>query len=329
MRAAVLHGPGDLRVEEVPDPSPGRGEILIRTRAAAICNATDVHIWEGRLGEEVRPPFPHILGHERAGEVVALGEDPGPFRVGDRVACWAKMDGAFGELDVLRPREHPTVRLDPRLSDDAGAFLEFVGATLRAMAASRLGPGERVMVLGQGVQGILLALEAALLGAGAVVGVDVLPERLERARALGVERTLDLGGLDPAGAVRAVQDLAGGELDLVLDAAGRDSWGGGNSVNLALDALRWGGRYVVYALPVEDLRVSFRALALKGITLKGIDVPPHQVTRLLELGVAWAATGRLGLDGLVTHRVPLDGLVRGLELCRDRPAEVLKVVVDF
>ena len=75
MRAAVIHGPEQLRLEERPVPEPGPGELVIRTLVASICNATDVHIWEGRLGEELRPPFPHVLGHERAGRVVAVAGD--------------------------------------------------------------------------------------------------------------------------------------------------------------------------------------------------------------------------------------------------------------
>lgn len=141
MRAVVIDGPGALRVGEVPDPVPGAGEVVIRTLSAAICNATDVHIWEGRLGEDLRPAFPHVLGHERSGVVVAVGPGVEGIAVGDRVACWAKMDGAFAEYDVLRPNDYPMVVLGEGVSDDAGALLEFVGATLRCLHAARLRPG--------------------------------------------------------------------------------------------------------------------------------------------------------------------------------------------
>lgn len=83
MRAARIHGPCDRRVERVPEPGPG--EILVRARVASICSAADMHLWEGGLGEELRPPFPHVLGHERSGEVVRLGAGVADFAVGDRV----------------------------------------------------------------------------------------------------------------------------------------------------------------------------------------------------------------------------------------------------
>lgn len=329
MRAAVIYGPRDLRLERRPAPRPTSGEIVIRTLVASICNATDVHIWEGSIGEDLRPPYPHVLGHERAGVVVAVGDGVAGYAEGDRVACWAKMDGAFGEYDVLRPGQVPMVKLGDRVSDDAASLLEFVGASLRGVHAAALRPGERVLVLGQGVQGLVLAQEAKLLGAGLVVAVDVLPFRLEMGRSLGVDASLDLGTREQGQALAELREIAGGEVDIVIDAAGGARWQGGNVVNLALELLRWGGRYLMYALPTRDLEINARLVAIKGINFKGIDTPPHEVDRLLALGEQWVAEGRLRLAELVTHRVPLDRIDEGLALCRDRAGEVLKVMVDI
>lgn len=328
MRAAVIHGPRDLRVERLAEPAPAPGEVVIRTLVASICNATDVHIWEGAVGEELRPPFPHVLGHERSGEVVAVGREVTGFVVGDRVACWAKMDGAFGEYDVLRPWQYPTVKLSDAVSDDAGALLEFVGATLRCLQSAAIAPGERVLILGQGVQGLVLVQEARLLGAGLVAAVDLVPFRLETGRALGCDVAYDLTGKSYAEALSELRDAVGGEVDLVIDASGKGGWEGGNSVNLALELLRWAGRYVVYGLPTRDVEVNARLIGMKGITFKGIDTPPHEVNRLLALGERWVAGGRLRLEELVTHRLPLERVAEGLALCRDRPQEVLKVMVE-
>lgn len=330
MRAAMIHAPRDVRVtDEAAAPEPGPGEILIRTLAASICNATDVHIWAGEVGEELRPPYPHVLGHERAGVVEAVGDDIAGFEIGDRVACWSKMDGAFAEYDVLRPAEHPTIRLSDDVSDDAGALLEFVGATLRGLEAARIEPGERVLILGQGVQGLTLAQEAKLRGAGEVAGVDVVGSRLARAASFGVDVTYDLTGKGWAEAIAELRDAVGGEVDVVIDATGRGRWDGGNSVNLALELLRWAGRYLVYALPTRDIEVNARLIAMKGVRFQGIDTPPHEVGRLLAEGERWVADGRLELERLITHRVPLGRVEDGLTLVRDLPAEVLKVMVDI
>lgn len=329
MRAAVIHGPEDLRIEERERPRPGAGEILIRTRSASICNATDVHIWEGALGEELRPAFPHVLGHERCGEVVEVGDGVTEFAPGDRVGCWAKMDGAFAEYDVLRPWQYPLVRLSERVSDDAGSLLEFVGATLRALHAARVRPGDRVLILGMGVQGLVLAQEARLLGAARVAGVDLLPSRLARARELGVDPAYDLSGRSEAQALAELRQAVGGEVELVIDATGRGTWPGGSTINLGLELLRWAGQYLVYALPTEDVRLNARLIGTKGISFRGIDTPPHEVGPLLQLGERWVADGALKLEELVTHRVPLERVAEGLTLCRDRPADVLKVMVDL
>lgn len=328
MRAVRIHGPRDLRLEVVPEPEPGVDGIVVRTLAASICNATDVHIWEGLAGEDLRPPYPHVLGHERTGVVVAVGKGVEGFEVGDRVACWAKMDGAFGEYDVLYPHRYPTIKLSPSISDDAGSLLEFVGATLRCIHSARLVPGERVLIVGQGVQGLVLMQEAKLLGAGLVATVDLVERRLEKGRALGADVAFNLTGRSFDEAYAEIREATGGEFDLVIDASGKGSWEGGNSINLALELLRWGGRFVAYGLPVRDLEVNLRQVTLKGITLKGIDTPPHEVRRLLALGERWMAEGKLRIEELITHRVPLEKVAEGLALCRDRPEEVLKVMVD-
>ena len=328
MRAVTIHGPHQLRTERLPVPAPGPGELLIRTLRASVCNATDVHIWEGALGEDLRPPFPHVLGHERAGEVVAVGDGVTGWTVGDRVGCWAKMDGAFAEYDLLRPGQYPLVRLSDGVSDDAGSMLEFVGATLRALHSARIRPGERVLILGMGVQGLMLAQEAKLLGASRVAGVDLLPFRLERARAFGADVVCDLSGKSYAEALNELRQAIG-EVDLVIDATGRGRWEGGSTINLGIELLRWAGRYLMYALPTENVEFNARLIGIKGISLRGIDTPPHEVGPLLALGERWVAEGRLRLEELITHRVPLDGVERGLLLCRDRPGEVLKVMVDM
>lgn len=329
MRAAVIHGPEELRLEERPVPEPGPGELVIRTLVASICNATDVHIWEGRLGEELRPPYPHVLGHERAGRIVAVGEGVRGFAVGDRVACWAKMDGAFGEYDLLRPWQYPTLRLADSISDDAASLMEVVAATMRGIHAAGVRPGERVIVLGQGVQGLLLAQQARLLGAAGVAGVDLLPFRLERSRGIAVDAAVDLTGKSQRQVTDELRSALGGEADLVVDALGGSGlWDGGNVRDAALEALRWAGRYLVYGFPPDDVPFNVRLVAMKGIGIKGIDTPPHEVMRLMALGERWVAERRLAVEELVTHRVPLERVADGLELCRSRPGEVLKVMVD-
>jgi threonine dehydrogenase-like Zn-dependent dehydrogenase len=329
MRALAIHGPGRLRIEERPCPDPGPGEVLIRTLKASICNATDVHIWEGSLGEELRPPFPHVLGHERCGEVVAVGAGVREFAPGDRLGLWAKMDGAFAEFDVLRPWEYPLVKLSDAVSDDAGSLLEFVGATLRALHSARLRPGDRVLILGMGVQGLMLAQECKLMGASRVVGVDLVPFRLRHAESMGADVGYDLSGTGYAQALEELREALGGEAELVIDATGHGHWAGGNIINLALELLGWAGRFLVYALPTADVEVNARLIGMKGIRFQGIDTPPHEVGQLMRLGESWVAEGRLMLEELITHRVPLDRVEDGLKLCRDRPGEVLKVMVDL
>ena len=175
---------------------------------------------------------------------------------------------------------------------------------------------------------MMLAQEAKLMGASRVVGVDVLPFRLRKAEAMGADVGYDLAGKGYAQARSELADALEGEADLVIDATGRGRWEGGNTIDLSLDLLRWGGRFLVYALPPRNVELNLRLVGMKGIRLQGIDTPPHEVTELMRLGEQWVASGKLRLEELITHRVPLSAVEDGLHLCRDRPDEVLKVMVD-
>lgn len=146
---------------------------------------------------------------------------------------------------------------------------------------------------------------------------------------MGADIAYDLTGRSYDEALGELREAVGGEVDVVIDASGHGTWDGGNSVNLGLELLRWAGRYVVYGLPTRDVEVNARLIGLKGITFKGIDTPPHEVMPLLTLGERWTADGSLRLEELITHRVPLERVSEGLALCRDRPGEVLKVMVDL
>ena len=201
-RAAVLHGVGDLRIEDVPVPEPGPKEVLVEVRAVGVCGS-DVHYYDhGRIGAYV-VDTPLILGHEAAGVVVAQGPEASRHRVGQRVAlepgvpcgrcrqCRAgrynlcpdvrffatpPIHGAF--CTYLTIHEDFAFALPDSVSDDAGAMMEPLSVGVWACRKARLVGGEHVLVTGAGPIG-LLAMQAALaLGATAFTVPDVRPNRL-------------------------------------------------------------------------------------------------------------------------------------------------------
>ncbi|MFD3417286.1 NAD(P)-dependent alcohol dehydrogenase [Streptomyces decoyicus] len=209
MRAAVLHGPGQLRIEERPVPVPGPGEVLVRVEAVGTCGS-DVHYYRhGRIGDfVVREPL--VLGHEAAGTVVACGPGADPGRMGRRVSiepgtpCGScgecrpgrynlcpdmrflatpPVDGAFCEyLAVHQDFAH---EVPDSLTVEEAALLEPLSVAVWACRKARVAPGDRVLITGAGPIGLVAAQTARAYGAREVLVTDVVPHRLDLARATG------------------------------------------------------------------------------------------------------------------------------------------------
>ena len=240
MRAQVFHGPGDLRFEEVPEPSPEPGGLVVRVEAALTCG-TDVKTL--RRGHPVMiPHVPTVFGHELAGTVSAVGRGVTGLREGDRVVaansapcgrcrlCAAGrpnlcedllfVNGAYGEAIALPPRlvARNVVPIGPAVPAARAAFAEPLACALLGVERGRVEAGMTVVVFGHGPLGCLLALGARQRGARVIV-VGKAGWRLERARAMGLGECVDARTVsDVPGHVRAV---TGGGAEVTIDATGR------------------------------------------------------------------------------------------------------------
>ncbi|HEX9343613.1 MAG TPA: alcohol dehydrogenase catalytic domain-containing protein, partial [Actinomycetota bacterium] len=217
MKAAVYHGPGDIRVESVPDPaSPGPGEVVLRVTRAAICG-TDAAEWaHGPL--LARPPV--VLGHEFAGTVVAAGDGAGGLAAGDRVVCgagvscggcaWCRAgrtnlcasyltlglhaDGGLAEFAVA-----PAAicqRVPERVTDDAAAMAQPLAVALHAVRRGGVEAGQACVVIGVGGIGAFIVAGAAARGAAPLIAVDLDDDRLATASRLGAHQAVNLRGHD-------------------------------------------------------------------------------------------------------------------------------------
>lgn len=260
MQAIVIERPGEFALSSVPDPTPGRGEVLVAVRACGVCG-TDLHIADGEFAPT---PYPIIPGHEFAGEVVALGPDAAGVRVGDRVAVdpslfcghcapcragrgnlcenWGAIgdtvDGAFAEL-VAVPAQNAYL-LPEHVDFPAAALIEPTSCAVHGMR--RLGPvaGQRVLLVGAGTMGLLLLQLLTNAGATSVTVVDRAPARLGVARTLGASVT-----------ATGVGELGDERFDVAIDATGVPA-----AIEDAFGALRRGGRLLVFGVASDDARVA-------------------------------------------------------------------------
>jgi L-iditol 2-dehydrogenase len=339
MKAQVFYGPNDLRLEDLPEPRPGPGEVVVRVEAALTCG-TDVKTL--RRGHPVMiPRVPTVFGHELTGTVTAVGAGGRGVREGDRVVaansapcgacrpCRAGrpnlcedllfVNGAYGEAILLPPRlvERNLVPISPGLPAARAAFAEPLACSLHGIERGGVEAGMTVAILGHGPLGCLLALVARQRGAHVLL-VGKAGPRLDHVRAWGVAQCLDATTEDP---VTAIRDLTGGRgVEVAVDATGRpEAW------ERAISIAGRGGTVVFFGgcapgttVSVDTRRAHYEELALVGAF--------HHTPALIRRAVALLESGDLVPDPLLTHRLGLAGVPEALKLMEEGRA--LKALID-
>lgn len=341
MRAAVLTGLRRIELAEVPTPMPGRGQVLVRLRAVGICGSDVHHYVDGRIGNAV-DEFPVVLGHEPAGEIVALGEGVSHLAVGDRVALEPALAcglcptcregrqnscphvqflgtppvrGVFEEYHLFDPEQ--CIRLPDGISFEAAAALEPMAVALHSVNLARLKLGARVAVMGGGSIGMLTAAAARLAGASFVAMTEPIPARRALAARFGVDLVLDPIAVDAVTEIRK----AAGQIDAAFEAAGAQA-----AVDDATLVVGPGGTAVIIGIPAAD-RISLsvhdlRRKELQIIMARRSNHTLHPAIRLLEAGC-------LDPAAVITHRFPLDRTAQAMELVHAYEDGVLKAVISM
>lgn len=275
MRAVVMQGlHRPLAVETLPDPAPAAGELVVRVGRCGICGS-DLHMTED-------PAYGmgagSVLGHEFAGEVVAVGRGVERLVPGDLVAVSPLMScgdcdacrrgavqycaafglqgGGYAEYAVTRPNQ--CVRLPASASLADGAIVEPLAVALHGVNRSGLAPGEKVLILGAGPIGLAVAFWARRRGAGAVVVQDIATHQEERARAMGATGFV----ADPADPVGAAERALGGKADLVFECVGLPGL-----IAQAVEQLAPRGRIILLGLCTRPDSFNSFAMLSKEITL--------------------------------------------------------------
>ena len=326
MHAFVIHSPGSAILREVPTPTPGPGDVLIRVAAAGLCG-TDLHIYRG----EYEAHYPIIPGHEFAGTVAAIGSGVDQFHVGQRVAvdpnifchhcayCRREMhnqclnlravgvtaDGAFAEY-VLAPQAVVYDIAD--LPFEQAAFIEPLSCVIYAMQRARPAPGDRVLLFGAGPMGCLLAQVLRHSGAAQLVVVDRLPARLALAEQLGATDVVQAGDALDA----RLHALSPGGYDFVIDATGVPA-----VVERAFAYLRPRATMFIFGVCPVDARISIRPYDVfrhdwRIIGSFATCYTFQESIRLLQSGI-------VRVDPLISHRLPLSEAAAAFTSLQDDP----------
>ena len=339
MRVAMYYNNKDIRVEKIPTPEIGPGELLVRIEASGICGS-DVMEWY-RIKKA-----PLVLGHEIAGEVAEVGQGIDRYKKRDRIvashhvpcnSCRFCLRGHHTVCDTLRSTHFdpggfaeyvrlPAINVDrgvylipDGVSFEEASFAEPLACVLRAQRMAGIGPGDTVMVMGSGIAGLLHIQLACAMGAGRVLATDVSETRLAAAKKFGADIVIDAAE-DVLSELRKAND--GRLADKVLVCTGA------TSANLqALELVERGGAVLFFAPtdPGVTIPVSINDLFFRNditLTTSYAGSPADHVTAL-EL----IRAHRVRVGEMITHRLSLEETRKGFQLVA-KARDSIKVIIE-
>jgi L-iditol 2-dehydrogenase len=328
MKAAMYYGVGDVRIEEIPDPHAGPGEVVIKVESALTCG-TDVKTYKrGHVLRRGRGPG--VFGHECSGTVVEVGEGVTKFKLGDRVAthnsatcnsCYfckvgqtsmcgnrVGLGGAFSQyVRIPAPIvQQNAFKIPENLSFKAAALLEPFSCAVYGADEADIRLGDVVVVNGAGPLGLML-LRCAVLRGAHVISCDLSDERLAVAKNLGAAETINVSGIDDQ--VQAVRDLTpdGRGVDVAIEAVGLpEIW------EKTIKMARKGGTVVLFGgcKPNTSITIDTEFMHYSQVTLKGVF---HTTQRHVSMAFDMICRGVITPEVFVTERYPLDQVVEAIE----------------
>jgi L-iditol 2-dehydrogenase len=345
MLAAVYRGVNDVRLETVPVPKIGPGEMLVRVHSCGVCGTDLKKISTGSHSA------PRIFGHETSGIVVAVGDGVTNYKPGDRVVvfhhipcreCFYCRSKTFAQCNTYKKVgctagfepsgggfaeyvrvmdwivEHGTVRIPDGISYEQACFVEPVNTCMKGIEGLRLEPGETVLTIGQGPIGIMLSVLAKRAGAHLITS-DLYPERLRIGASFGLERTIDASRQNVIERIRELTEGRGA--DAVILAVG-----GNALIRIAMDAARPGGRVLLFAQTqhgeavIDPAAVCVDEKTLLGSYSASVD--------LQEESVRFVLNREMDLERLVSHRFPLTQATEAIDLAAHPQPGSMKVLIQ-
>jgi len=340
MRALLLSRYKHLEIAELPEPTPGPGEVLVRVAACGICGS-DVHGYDGSSGRRI-PPI--VMGHEAAGRIAAVGSNVKGFTEGDRVTfdstiycgdCGPcrrgevnlcdyrqvlgvscsdyRRAGAFAEYVVVPSRI--IYRLPENLSFAEAAMLEAVAVAIHSVSLAQISPSSTVLVLGAGMIGLLVLQALRVAGCSRIFIADIDSSRLKLAQEVGATMAFsaDIGLLDQ------VRRLTGGAgVDVAVEAVGRNE-----TVSAAIESVRKGGTVVLVGNISPEVTLPLQKVVTRQIRLQGSCASAGEYPQAMEL----LATRAIQVKPLITAIAPLDDGPQWFERLHAREPNLMKVVL--
>ncbi len=337
MKAVKLEKPWRISCVDVPMPQPGEGEALIRISAAGICGS-DIGAFRGTNG---LVSYPRIIGHELAGTVVSIPENRKGIRAGDRVAvdpyiycghcypCSIGRTNCCTDLKVLGVHvdggmseyfTHPAdllVKIPEGMTMVQAAMAEPLTISLHGIHRGGLRKGEHCVVIGAGPVGLVAGMVAGVYGGHAIL-IDIVQERLDFARSLGIEYVINSMKED---SVKRIAEITGGRMaEQVMECSGANV-----AVRSSLDYVSNAGRITFTGWPKKETSIPTDLITKKEIDIRGARTSAGEFEEALDL----ISSGKIDMMKILTKVVSADdapGIIADIE---KNPGSCMKVVVSF
>jgi (R,R)-butanediol dehydrogenase/meso-butanediol dehydrogenase/diacetyl reductase len=305
MKKVVYHGIRDIRVEEVPEIQPGKGEVKIKIKYCGICGS-DLH-------EYLHGPFPESpFGHEACGEIVALGDGVKGYAVGERVC--SVIPGSYAEY-INCPQER-VLKIPADMDWKRAAVVEPLSGAAYALDRAGIKGGETILIAGCGTVGLMLLLGLKAMGVKTVYMTDLLDYRRQKAQELGA--TMVWNPVETKTAAKVKELTSGKGVDVAIEAVGIET-----TLKDCLSSVKYMGKVIVQGIFTERASVHMLGFVTRETTMIGTNsINP-------ELAMSWIKTGSIRPESVITKIISLDKIKEeGFEILAGKNKGDIKILVE-
>jgi len=316
MKAAILHGAHDFRIEKLETPSVAPNECLIEVKACGVCHS-ELHQWEHKIeGLD----YPRFIGHEVAGIIKQVGSEVQKFKQNDRIAVWVDQKGYAEQISVQSDRIFP---LSEEISFQE-AMAEPLSCTTNGVSHAGIALGDTVALVGTGFMGLILLQQIKLRGPEQIIAIDIRDDMLVLAKKLGADLTINP---EKENAEEMIKKLTAGRgVDVCFEVGGSQ-----NTLNLAASLCRMEGKLVIFgyhpgARTIDDLGY-WNWMAFDIINAHFRDI--HQILDGSSRGMKLLNKGAITLGPLITHTFYLEEINEAFATAIEKPKGFIKAVIVF
>lgn len=314
MKAAVLYGAHDFRIDDVKTPEVGEHEYLIKVKACGVCHS-ELHQWAEKIKDL---EYPRHIGHEVSGIIIKAGAKAKKFLPGERVAVWVESKGYAEETVADEKFVYP---IADGISFEE-ALAEPIGCITNAVLKTKIGLNETMAVVGTGFMGLMLIQELKNLSPAKIIAVDVREEMLDLAKEAGADVVLNPMQVKIETEIAKLTDKKG--VDIAFEVGGNE-----NTLNLAADITRMEGKLVIVGFhpgprKIKDLGYwNWMAFDIVNAHFRNRETIIEGTGKGMDL----LNSGKLNMKPLVTHKFPLKDIEKAFQAAHDKPKGFVKAVI--